>query len=356
MNGTTTENIEYQAFWEFFQNREQEFFNILKNYEEVEERFLDVVLPKLTMINDDFLLLAGMYDEETAELIITVDGNIPGIVYAEEFVSAAPRLKNWRFTALKPESDIDSSTISMGDMQFTKDNIFFYPRDDESYPDEIDLVFIHEDLNEGNRDEIVNGTFLFIDNYLGELNFLTQIDNFSISGKKEAEKELIPVEKLKDFLSWREREFTERYAGSKITTDEDSYSLFEATLDNGLPLIATINTDLLKWDEKASHPWISVFRIEYEGDEHSGFPSEEDYERLNTIEDEMLQLLKPAEGNLNIGRETAANLRELYFASRDFRKISKVLAETLRRHPEYAVTFEIFKDKYWQSFERYGVH
>lgn len=356
MNGMTTENIEYQAFWEFFQNREQEFFNILKNYEQVEERFLDVVLPKLTMINDDFLLLVGMYDEETAELIITVDGNIPNIVYAEEFVRAAPRLKNWSFTALKPESDIDSSTISMGDMQFTKDNIFFYPREDESYPDEIDLVFIHEDLNEGNRDEIVNGTFLFIDNYLGELNFLTQIDNFSITGKKEAEKELIPVEKLKDFLRWREREFTERYAGSKITTDENAYSLFEANLDNGLPLIATINTDLLKWDEKASHPWISVFRIEYEGDERSGFPSEEDYERLNTIEDEMLQLLKPAEGHLNIGRETAANLREIYFASRDFRKISKVFTETLRRHPEYAVTFEIFKDKYWQYFERYGVH
>ncbi|ACU08650.1 hypothetical protein FIC_02215 [Flavobacteriaceae bacterium 3519-10] len=356
MNEKTTQHLDYGAFWDFFQNNEQQFFNILKNYEEVEEKFLDVVLPKLNTINDDFLLLGGMCDEETAELIITVDGNIPSIVYAEELVSAAPILKNWRFTALKPESDIESSTISMGEMQFTKDNIFFYPNDDENYPDEIDLVFIHEDLNEENRNEITNGTFIFIDNYLGELNFLTQIDNFIITGKDEAEKELIPISKLKDFLSWREREFTEKYAGSKIATDEDSYSLFEANLENGLPLIATINTDLLKWDEKASHPWISVFRIEYEGDEHSGFPGEEDYEKFNSIEDEMLQLLKPAEGNLNIGRETAANLREIYFASRDFRKISKVFAETVRRYPEYTITFEIFKDKYWQSFERYGVH
>ena len=204
--------------------------------------------------------------------------------------------------------------------------------------------------------EIANGTFIFIDNYLGELNFLTQIDNFRIAGKAEAEKELIPIEKLKDYLNWREREFIDKHKGSKIQTNEDSFSLFEATLTNGFPLIATVNTDLLRWNKKASHPWISVLRIEYKGDDESGFPDNEDYEMLNAIEDEMLVDLKPEEGDLNIGRETAEHIREIYFASKDFRKISKILAETTRKYPQYNITFEIYKDKYWQSFERYGIH
>ena len=356
MEETININPAYKVFWDYFISHEERFFDVVKAYEHAEEKFLDVVLPKLKVVNENFFILAGMFSEETAELIITVDGNIKDIVYAEELIEAAPSLENWRFTALKPESDIKNTSITMEDFEFTKENIFFYSNDDENYPDEIDLTFIHEDLNDDNRNEIANGTFIFIDNYLGELNFLTQIDNFRIAGKGEAEKELIPIEKLKDYLNWREREFIDKHKGSKIQTNEDSFSLFEATLTNGFPLIATVNTDLLRWNKKASHPWISVLRIEYKGDDESGFPDNEDYEMLNAIEDEMLVDLKPEEGDLNIGRETAEHIREIYFASKDFRKISKILAETTRKYPQYNITFEIYKDKYWQSFERYGIH
>ena len=356
MEETININPAYKVFWDYFISHEERFFDVVKAYEHAEEKFLDVVLPKLKVVNENFFILAGMFSEETAELIITVDGNIKDIVYAEELIEAAPSLENWRFTALKPESDIKNTSITMEDFEFTKENIFFYSNDDENYPDEIDLTFIHEDLNDDNRNEIANGTFIFIDNYLGELNFLTQIDNFRIAGKGEAEKELIPIEKLKDYLNWREREFIDKHKGSKIQTNEDSFSLFEATLTNGFPLIATVNTDLLRWNKKASHPWISVLRIEYKGDDESGFPDNEDYEMLNAIEDEILVDLKPEEGDLNIGRETAEHIREIYFASKDFRKISKILAETTRKYPQYNITFEIYKDKYWQSFERYGIH
>ena len=355
MKETSDQNTSYQKFWTFFSENKETFFQVVKSHEDIEEKFLDIIAPELKSINEDLLYLTGMFDENTAELIITVDGNIKDIVYAEELIEAAPSLENWRFTALKPESDIKNTSITMEDFEFTKENIFFYSNDDENYPDEIDLTFIHEDLNDDNRNEIANGTFIFIDNYLGELNFLTQIDNFRIAGMSEAEKELIPIEKLKDYLSWREREFTEKYKALKIETNDDSYSLIEARLENGFSLLATVNTDLLKWDKKASHPWISVLRIEYIGDELSGFPDDEDYEILNKMEDEIMLTLKPEEGGLNIGRETAENLREVYFASKDFRKISKVLAETVRRYPDYNISFEIYKDKYWETFERYGI-
>ncbi|MEC5157930.1 DUF695 domain-containing protein [Chryseobacterium sp. MP_3.2] len=349
-------NSSYQEFWNWFTTKEKEFFNVLKDEDDVEENFLDVTLFKMKELNEHFFLLAGMRDESTAELIVTVDRNIKDIVYAEELIQSAPNLENWKFTALKPELNIKDVEIRMDDYIFSKENIYFYSNGDDNYPDEIDLVFVHEDLNDENENEIINGTYLFIDNYLGELNFVTQIDNFRIAGKNEADKELIPIEKLKDFLSWREREFTEKYEAAKIETTEDSYSLLEGTLENGFPMLATVNVDLLKWNQKASHPWISVLRIKYHGDETNGFPDDEDYEMLNTIEDEMMLQLNSDTGNLNLGRETADNIREIYFVSKDFRKISKVLAETVQKYPDYEMTFDIYKDKYWQSFERYGIH
>lgn len=349
-------NKTYDDFWNFFKTQEKIFYETVKNNNRVEENFLDVIAPKLKNINENFFFLTGMLDEETAEFIITVDGNLKEIASVEDFIAAAPNIENWRFTALKPETDIENLSIRMNDFVFDRNNIFFYSNDDEYYPDEIDLTFVHADYNEENRDEIFNGTFIFIDNFLGEFNFATQIDNFDIIGKGQAEKELIPIEKLKDYLTWREREFTEKYKSAKITTDDDSFSMVEATLSSGFPLIATVNSDLLRWDEKASHPWISVLRIEYDGQNNNGFPNSEDYEKFNTIEDELLLELLPENGDLNIGRETAENIREIYFASKDFRNISKVLAETIHKYSNYNMTFEIYKDKYWQSFERYGIN
>lgn len=356
MSAEIISNNSFQEFWNWFETKEKEFFSILKDEDDVEENFLDVTLHKLKELNEQFFLLAGMHDDSTAELIITVDGNIKDIVYAQELVAASPALENWKFTALKPESDIEDVNLRIGDHIFSKENIYFCSNDDEDYPDEIDLIFVHDDLNDHNENEVINGTYLFIDNYLGELNFVTQIDNFSISNKNETEKELIPIEKLKDFLSWREREFTEKYDAATIETNEDSYSLLEGTLENGFPMLATVNVDLLQWDKKASHPWISVLRIKYQGDENNGFPNDKDYDLFNLIEDEMTLELKTEEGNLNLGRETADNIREIYFVSKDFRKISKVLAETVQKYPDYEMSFEIYKDKYWQSFERYGIH
>ncbi len=353
---TEVKKATHQEFWTWFSSNEKDFFKAVKEYEKIEENFLDAVLPKLKELNDNFFILTGMSDDSTAELIVTVDGQIKDIVYAEELIKASPSLNHWKFTALKPESDIEDVSIRMDDYTFTKENIYFYSNEDEDYPDEIDLIFVHDELNEQNENEVINGTFLFIDNYLGELNFVTQIDNFSISKKEDAEKELIPIEKLKDFLSWREREFTEKYDAATIKTTEDSYSLLEGTLENGFLMLATVNVDLLQWDKKASHPWISVLRIKYQGDEDNGFPNDKDYDLFNLIEDEMTLELKTEEGNLNLGRETADNIREIYFVSKDFRKVSKVLAETVEKYPDYDMSFEIYKDKYWQSFERYGIH
>lgn len=350
-----TEIKTYNDFWDWFLTKEKDFFNVIKSHNNIETDFFDILAPKLKQLNDGYYFLCGMSTDSVAELIITADGDIKNVVFAEELIAEAPKLDRWKFTALKPEMNIDHG-IKMDDRDFSKDNISFYSNEIDGYPDEIDITFVYDGLNEENKSNCVTGVCVFLDNFLGELNFATQIDTFNVIGKDDAEKELVPISKLKDFLSWREREFIEKYKNVKEFGDEDAYTVLEALLNNGLPLIATVNTTALNFDAKASYPWISVLKIEYDGNENNGLPENKDYEKLDKIEDKAYENLKNEGGSVYIGRESADNIREIYFASKDFRKPSKVLQKIIKDYPEYKMSLEIYKDKYWQSFERYNVN
>jgi len=47
---------------------------------------------------------------------------------------------------------------------------------------------------------------------------------------------------LNETISWREKEFIEKYKGFRHNTDNDNYSALKATLKNGLPIIMEYQT------------------------------------------------------------------------------------------------------------------
>jgi hypothetical protein len=157
---------------------------------------------------------------------------------------------------------------------------------------------------------------------------------------------------LAAFLVWREKEFVEKYEGTRHDSENESYSLLEGQLDNGNMVLAVINKELLAWEAKASHPWILSVEIPYQG--VNGMPGKETYTLLDQLEDDMLDMLPHADGYLSIGRETADGMREIYFACREFRRPAKVMAELKRKYAgKLDLSFDIYKDKYWQSFNRF---
>lgn len=345
----------YEDFWKWFQKNERAFSEVVKKKGNVEKDFFNKLFPKLKELKDGFFFLAGMLDEHTVELVLTPDGVIKNIVFVEELVNAAPKIAGWKFTALKPSLDIKNVQIRMDKYLFNNENLLFYSNDSSNFPDEIDISVVHKDFNEEDKKIITNGTYIFLDNYLGELNFINMIDNLKVVGKESAEKPLIPIEKIKDFLIWRQKEFVEKYEGVRRNTENDSYSLLEAELKGGDALIAAINTELLNWDSKASHPWISTVEIQYAGASNNGMPDPATYSLLEQIEEEIMQDLKDFEGYLNIGRQTAKNVREIYFACRDFRKPSKVFNAAEQKYSDkLEFTYDIYKDKYWRSFDRFS--
>ncbi len=343
----------YNDFWNWFQKNEKDFFKVLKENGNIEKIFFNKLSPRLNELRDGYYFLTGMINDTTAELVLTAECHIKNMVFVEELVKAAPIIEGWKFTALKPALAIEDVTIKMAGYTFSKDQLSFYYTEEGDTPDKIDITLTHNDLNKENRDIITNGTFIFLDNFLGELNFATTIDNITVISKDKADKELIPIEKLKDFLLWREKEFVEKYNGTRHDTENDSYSMLEAQLENQKPLVAIINTALLSWDSKASHPWILAIEVKFLGDEN-GMPNDIILQKLGDLEEDIMTQLPDVDGYLNIGRETANSLRIIYFACKDFRKPSKVAEDLIGSYDDrFIISFEIYKDKYWQSFNRF---
>lgn len=340
------------SFWKWFLLHEKSFHAAVNGQKDINESFLDYLMPKLEQLNSWFACSAGMFDDTIAELIITAQGDVKTFVFAEELVAAAPPISRWKFTALKPPTGLAIS-IEMDGYKFNDKEMSFFSRDSSDYPDEIEITLVHKNLNEENKDIITNGSFIFLDNALGELNTATLIDNILISASGEEHGELIPLEKLQDFLTWKEKEFVEKYNGARHNTKNDTYSILEAKDDEGLPSIALVNQELLDWDAKASHPWMMVIEIRFKAI-NNGMPDKNISATLNRFEDELVLLLTDSDGYLNLGRNTYNSKRTIYFACKEFRRASKTVHRLL---PSYSgnveITYDIYKDKYWRTMNRY---
>jgi len=340
----------YNDFWDWFLKHEKEFFKVVQNGENIDQSFFKKLSPKLDEIHDEIYFLAGMFDEHTAELILTPDGAIRNIFLVEELVDSAPEINGWKFTALKPATNIEDFSIDYDGTEFSTENLKFYPNIHKDYPDEIDLTIVYDDFDEDKKGIQTNGIYIFLDNFLGELHSITLIDSLKVVGKKDISEELIPIEKLKDYLIWREKEFVEKYEGVRHNTENDNYSSLEAKTKDGEIVLAIVNSDILYWDKKASHPWVLSIEIPFDGSNNNGMPDDETYQLLNEVEDEIMLDLKDLDGYLNVGRETSSGKREIYFACKEFRKPPKVLNEIIKKYDQLEVSYEIYKDKYWQSF------
>lgn len=353
LTGRKTPKIHsYGDFWTWFQSKERSFYKVVRNRGDFERDFFKPLSTKLSQLRDGYFFLTGMLGDHTAELVFTADGRIKNFVFVEELVQSAPMISGWKFTAHKPAHNLEDVNIEMAGFKFNGRNLSFRPVEHHAYPDEIEIVIIHPDLNDHNRNEITNGVYIFLDHYLGEINFATIIDYLNVEGST-GDKESIPINKLRDYLTWREKEFVEKYDGIRRHTENDTYSGLEGRLENGNRLIATVNAELLRWNSTASHPWILKVEIRY-NDAGGGMPDEKTYELMHEFENAMNDHLKDANGYLYIGRQTGESVREIFFACRDFRTPSKVTSDLMAAYSDRLnISYDIYKDKYWKTFERF---
>lgn len=342
----------YADFWEWFSANQAAFRKVVmtNDPEAVEKALFDRLSEKLGEIKDGFFFLVGMVDDSTADLVLTADGVAKNVVFVEELVAAAPEIDGWQFTPLKPPSEFAGFEVRMNGITYSKDTLSFYPTDHADMPDLVDITIVHKALDDPDDRSVRNGAYLFLDNNLGELSMLADIDQIEFAGPADAAKDLIPIEALENYLQTRKALFIEKYDGVRIFTESDTYSLVEVELRDGQMMIGTINSDLVRWDSKASHPWMLTVTIAYDATKGNGMPDVPTQQELNEIEEGIRAELRDVDGYLNIGRQTARGERDIFFACVDFRKPSKVVYAAQQRYRgALAIKYEIYKDKYWQT-------
>lgn len=86
--------------------------------------------------------------------------------------------------------------IQMDGFQFNQHNLSFFPEVEDNYPDDSVITVVHDALTNDNRDIIRNGTYIWIDNLLGELNSADQIDDIAVVGPETNQPEKIPIAPL----------------------------------------------------------------------------------------------------------------------------------------------------------------
>lgn len=338
-------------FWNWFLNNESCFYKKICKEGGIPQTVFNEISDQLEELNDGLWLLATMRNENCIELIFTADGIVKNIVFAEELVKEAPQLKNWKFTALKQPSPANRSRLTLENFVFDETTMSFFATEHTSMPDEIDITITHKDLNTENREIVTIGVFLALDLILGELRTVATIDNLTVIHPSETNEALIPLHKLNGFLRWREAEFIEKYEDDRHHSNNNHFDCFEAITEQGQPIIARFNTQLLNCDRKASHPWISVIKVDYKDSQANGLPTAGTYTFLGELDNRIFEKLCATEDHLYIGKQTGDSSREIYVASSDFRLPSKVLHQIRKEFDEKAdITFDIYKDKYWQSF------
>lgn len=347
----------YDAFWSWFLEYQGEFARVLRSHDDIEDKFLKPVLAKLQEVRAGLKMMVGMVgDTDTVDLVLTADGNILALGYAEGLARAAPKILGWKISALKPPASLEKLQMQMHNQVFDFTTLSFYANDREEYPDLVDITIVHRDFNVKNASEIKTGVFIFLDHLLGERTFVEAVDELKVIGPVDAERPLMPILKLKDFLAKREKEFASKYQGVRYDAETDGYTKLEGRLPDNSPLVATINTMLLGWDHKASHPWLVRVIVTYDGKAHNQMPDEATYGLLEKLEEDIEAELKDHDGYLNIGRQTGGGKREIYLACWDFRKPLKVMDKVVKGSTDgFHIAFAVHKDKYWRWFEKFRV-
>lgn len=337
-------------FWIWFQNNERKFARAALRKARIEEEFYDKLSPMLNLINSDVFYLVEISKDERIVITFTSDSIIKNAYFIDELVSAAPYLDRWEFRAFRQGVPIDEAIVHLGGYLFNKDNLSFYSSYDKNC-NEVALTIVYTDFDLGRKRVIEKGVMLFLENYLGELELVANVDRVKVTGW--AEHAPFPIENLRDFIRWEASKITEKMSEIVCTVPEYFSSvIFKSSQDK--PFFAIINYNLLDWSFKSAYPWILELKLKFEGVGANNMPDDHTYSLLQKVESTFHLVLPRSIGFVFIGSETSSGKKMLFFASRDFRCLPATLRHAYFLHKEkVSLEYNIYKDLNWKNFDRF---
>ncbi len=342
-------------FWRWFGENEQTFRRCLTNKynrETIERVFFDPLSEQLAKLREGYFFLAGMKDDGVAELILTADGVVKNLVFVEELVAAAPPIEGWQFTAHK-QAEMGIST-HMNGYEYSTKTLSFAPKYKRGYPDQVEILVFPSELQNVDLQAFRPGVFIFLDNFIGELDLINLVDHVEVGTCYEGSETPLNLGELSGYLRMRDELQVDSSKDIRPYSDDDEFTSGEARDAEGNRFVVAMNQSLLNWEGKAAYPWMNALTVTFKGRSSDGMPDEATLDWLEKLQEELRMELDRPELFQFVGQVTSINDRVIYFACKDFRASSKEFDRICRRPDRpYSLKYDTFKDKYWLCLESF---
>jgi len=264
-------------------------------------------------------------------LTVTAEGNLALRRLSQQWLDSAPAPdQTWEYYASRQGGQ--PLGLEIAGMRFAPDDFRIAYKFDQSR-ERFDVVLFHPLFKKAGDNVMRNALFLTLDQCLGEDDVERWVG--SVDGSKSPPSEGAG---LQDFIT--------AVAKARSTATGESFTLGQGSTADGKPVFIMVNTALKQIDhlEHIHHMAIAIALREPNA---NGLPHDEEAQRLNAVEDDLLGSL--ADNAVQIGRVTWGGRRELHFFVRDPAGAEAATSAWKERIKPWLASHAVYFDPAWTA-------
>jgi hypothetical protein len=193
-------------FWAWFRANEAKLWAMPDGG----DPFWDIALTQLRLVNRGLSFEMSEPQDRRRDFVITAAGDRRLFPLVDAMVAAAPALRRWTFTPLKPAMGFDF-THHYEDVLYDPKSMWFLPLERAERPEDLGLRIGVPSLRELDQDAAEFAVTIILETGLGERERAADVQHVEVVRKPNdpASEGYIELPELPAFIAWRKRKLAD---------------------------------------------------------------------------------------------------------------------------------------------------